>query len=133
MIDKIVSLVDDDPGFVSLVEEVFRQTEFEIDIISFSDGEALIDWAIQNHSVRAVVLLDLNLPDMKGIEIISRIRKLGLYWPIVIFTSSPYIEDVVEAYKGGANSYIKKPYGLNGLRECLRTFVKYWFDYCELP
>lgn len=77
-----------------------------------------------------IVLLDLNLPETDGREVLKQIKENNdlKSIPVVVFTTSDSEKDIEESYESGANTYIVKPVNLDELYEAIDTFKEYWFD-----
>jgi len=123
-----VLLVDDDPAQADLLLEC---SDIATTRWTFAtDGyEALYRLRSDAASLPDLVLLDLNLPGMDGHEVLRTIRSDGRLrlLPVIIFSHSDARRDVIAAYDGGANCYIRKPFGLDELQETiaqLETFMK---------
>jgi CheY-like chemotaxis protein len=85
--------------------------------------------------VPKVILLDLKLPKIDGLDVLKRIKgdERTQLIPVVVLTSSKEQRDVVESYQLGVNSYIVKPVTFEALVDILQTLEKYWFEIVELP
>ena len=82
-----------------------------------------------------VILLDLKLPKIDGLDVLKRLKRDGRTRaiPVVVLTSSKEQSDIVESYDLGVNSYIVKPVTFEALVDILQTLEKYWFEIVELP
>lgn len=82
-----------------------------------------------------MVLLDLNLPKVSGLEVLSQIRASDRtrLLPVVILTSSSEDRDIIESYNLGANSYVRKPVNIDEFTEAVRQLGLYWALISELP
>ena len=82
-----------------------------------------------------MVLLDLNLPRIGGREVLSDIRsnKHLKQIPVVVLTTSVADEDILKSYQIGANAYVTKPVGLNGLIKVVHLLEEFWFTIVKLP
>jgi len=82
-----------------------------------------------------VILLDLKLPKMSGMEVLRSIRQdeFTRFIPVVILTSSAEQEDVIEGYKLGANSYVRKPVDFEQFSEAIKLLGLYWLLWNEPP
>jgi len=106
------------------------------------DGQEAIDYLFytgkysdSKHSPPGVILLDLKLPKVDGIEILRKIKadsKLKII-PVVVLTSSKEERDVVDAYNLGVNSYIRKPVDFDQFTETVRTIGYYWLLINKYP
>jgi two-component system response regulator len=110
-----ILLVDDNPDDVYLTIDAFRKTELINEIIVAKDGVEAIDLLLPadgKPGLRpAIVLLDINMPRMGGLEVLSRLRadQRTRALPVIMLTSSAEDRDVLDSYQSGANSYVQKP------------------------
>src|SRR5690606_8887044 len=83
----------------------------------------------------ALVLLDLNLPKLDGLEVLRRLRAESRtrHVPVVVLTSSREAQDVLRAYQLGANGYVRKPIDFDEFRECARVMLAHWIRLNVLP
>jgi CheY-like chemotaxis protein len=139
MVGELMSeilLVEDNPDDVELTERAFRKSEVEHTIIVARDGIEALDYlfATGKHARRDpytlphLVLLDLKLPRLDGLQVLERIRAnpATSLLPIVILTSSVEPRDLVAAYSVGANSYVRKPVDFAQFHEATRQLALYW-------
>ena len=140
---RSILLVEDNPDDVELTLRAFKKNAILNDIIVVRDGAEALNYffgpqgcAIKgDNSLPAVVLLDLKLPKIDGIEVLRQIRgdvRTKLV-PIVILTSSKDQGDVADSYKMGCNSYVRKPVDFNEFIEAARKLGLYWLMLNELP
>ena len=131
-----ILLVEDNPGDEALTLRAFKKSGITNDVIVAHDGaEALED--LFHHSafadvamtdLPAVVMLDLNLPKIGGLEVLRRIRDnpATRLIPVVILTSSDEEEDRLKGYQIGANSYVRKPVEFNQFASAVQQLGLYW-------
>lgn len=136
----VVLMIEDNPVDVLLIKEAMSYTKILNDLHVFENGlEAIAFLSKQGEHVQAprpdIILLDLNLPGMKGNEILYKIKHdIELQSiPIIIFSSSDTTHDVNHAYDNYANCYIKKPVDFNGYTKIIRGIYDFWFGLAELP
>ena len=132
-----ILLVEDNPDDVELTRLAFAEAGEPHRLHVVSDGAEAVDYLLARgrHADRdgadlpALVLLDLNLPDMSGTDILARIKGDGgpvKRTPVVVLTTSVEPSDVDRAYVLGANSYIQKPVEFDRFVEVVRQFGRYW-------
>jgi len=127
-----VLLVEDNQDDIDLTLHSFRRNNFANEIKIAMDGEEALRYLARSkdgHARPALILLDLKLPKISGLEILENIksdRDLRRI-PVVVLTSSEEAKDVDECYRLGANSYIVKPVDFKRFMEALRTLGFYWF------
>lgn len=129
-------LVEDNPDDVALTQRAFKKSNVANEIIVARDGaEALALLFDKTKELPALVLLDLKLPKVDGLEVLKRIRadEETKLIPVVILTSSKEDEDLKNGYKLGCNSYIRKPVDFNQFAEAVKTLGLYWLVLNEAP
>jgi two-component system, OmpR family, KDP operon response regulator KdpE len=114
-----VLVVDDEPGLVHALAINLRAHQWEV--ATAADGAHALDLAASWHP--NVVLLDLGLPDLSGMEVIAGIRGWS-HVPIVVLSARQHGEDKVEALDAGADDYVTKPFAMNELLARLRAAVR---------
>jgi two-component system, response regulator len=143
MDEKIILLVEDNPDDVALTLRAFKKSNIKNKVIVAKDGVEALDYLhgtgmFAGRDVKdlpVVVMLDLNLPKINGMEVLRNIRQdeLTRLIPVVILTSSAEQKDVVEGYKLGANSYIRKPVDFEQFVEAVKLLGLYWTLWNERP
>lgn len=141
--EKIILLVEDNPDDAALVRRVLKKNNVVNQIVEAHDGAEALDYLFGTgaHAGRdlrqqpQLVLLDLKLPKMDGLEVLHRIRNdpRTRLQPVVILTSSKEEKDVVTSYALGANSYVRKPVDFAEFSEAVRQLGLYWLLFNETP
>ncbi len=131
-----ILLVEDNPSDVELTIHAFKKNNIANRIYVVRDGAEALDFvfavgAYANRDIHhkpRVILLDLKLPKVDGIEVLRRIKSgpRTRVIPVVVLTSSREERDIVESYKLGVNSYIVKPVDFQQFTEAARTIGLYW-------
>lgn len=134
--EKIVLLVEDDVDDVDLTVRAFERARLGNRIDVVRDGEEALDYLFRRgaHADRpdaeepAVVLLDLRLPRLSGLEVLRRMRRdpRTMTLPVVVLSVSDDEPDVAEAYRLGANGYVRKPIGFDAFYQATRALGMYW-------
>jgi CheY-like chemotaxis protein len=126
-----ILLVEDNPMDVDLTIRAFQHNHVVNPVTVLRDGEEALTY-IRNYSTQApmpmLVLLDLKLPRVDGLELLAELRKTTIFKtiPVVVLTSSSEDKDVQTAYQLGANSYIVKPVNFENFIEVAREIELYW-------
>jgi len=141
--DGTILLVEDNQDDEALTLRAFQRNKIRNPIVCVRDGQEALDWLFGEgaHAGRdpadrpAVVLLDLKLPKVDGLEVLRRVRAnpATRLTPIVILTSSREDRDRLEGYSLGANSYIQKPVDFEQFVDSIRQLGLYWLVLNEPP
>ena len=133
---KMILLVEDDPDHELLTIRALKKSNIANDIRVARDGEEAISLLLGETAIQPqVILLDLKLPKIDGLEVLRRIRtsEVTRMLPVVVLTSSDEERDVVRSYQLGVNSYIRKPVNFNDFAEATRQLGMYWLVLNECP
>jgi len=134
-----VLLVEDNPGDVRLIQEVFKEAKIKNVLHVARDGEeAMKMLRLEGENPTRnpdLILLDLNLPKKDGRTVLKEIKKDDKLKciPVVVLTSSIRDEDLIETYKNNANCYIAKPVDLDQLIKVVQNIGEFWLDIVKLP
>ena len=137
-----IIMVEDDEGHARLIERNIRRSGVNNEILPFTDGTSAVNYLFGKdgtgsaHKGQALlVLLDLNLPAIGGLEVLRRIRADDRFrrLPIVILTSSNEDSDKLAGYGLGANSYVRKPVDFRQFSEAVTQLGLYWMLVNEPP
>jgi len=140
---KIILLVEDNPDDVELTMRAFKQNNISNKVVVAKDGAEALDYLFgkgmyAGRDVRntpVVTLLDLKLPKIDGMEVLKTIRQneVTKLLPVVILTSSTQEIDLINGYKLGANSYVRKPVDFTQFVEAIKALGLYWLIWNEAP
>ncbi len=140
---RAILLVEDNPDDVELTLRALKQYHVKNQINVVRDGVEALDYLFgtgayadrDTTTMPAVVILDLKLPKVDGLEVLQRLRadERTKLVPIVILTSSKEEQDMVNSYKFGANSYVQKPVDFTQFIEAARQLGLYWLVINEPP
>ncbi|MEE8374251.1 MAG: response regulator [Dehalococcoidia bacterium] len=143
MKDKVILLVEDNPDDEALTLRALKKSNILNDVAVAHDGVEALDYLFGEGSysdrdtsvMPQVVLLDLKLPKIDGLEVLRRVRadKRTKLLPVVILTSSKEERDMIEGYKLGANSYIRKPVDFVQFGQAVQQLGLYWLVLNESP
>ena len=143
MEDKMILLVEDNPDDEALTLRALKKSHIGNEIFVVRDGAEALDFLFctgayahrDKREMPHMILLDLKLPKVDGLEVLRRIRanERTRLLAVVILTSSNEEQDLLEGYKKGANSYIRKPVDFNQFAEAIRQLGLYWLVLNEPP
>lgn len=143
MNDKVILLVEDNPDDEELTLLALRQSRIMNSVVITRDGVEALDYLYckGNYADRMpckkpqLILLDLKLPKIGGLEVLKKIRanESTRFIPVVVMTSSSEEEDIISSYKLGANSYIRKPVEFHRFVDAVAQLGVYWLLINELP
>ena len=127
-----ILLVEDNIDDIDLTLMAFRRNNIENEVLVAKSGEealVLLHGELsENNMLPTIVLMDINMPGMSGIEALKLIRShpKTRALPVVILTSSKEDQDIIEGYSNGANSYIRKPVNFNEFVNAMKQLGMYW-------
>jgi len=141
--DKPILLVEDNPSDADLTKRALARGHISNVLVIAEDGQEALDYLFGTGAyigrdvtqLPAVVLLDLKLPRVDGLEVLRRIRTetLTRRMPVVILTSSKEEQDLAASYDLGVNSYIRKPVDFEQFAQAIQTLGLYWLVLNEEP
>jgi two-component system response regulator len=133
---KVILLVEDNPRDEALTLRALKKNNIANDVIVARDGVEALDHFFGDRAASGastkvmpqLVLLDLKLPKVDGLEVLRRLRadERTKRLPIVVFTSSSEEEDMIKSYELGANSYVRKPVDFDQFLEATKQLGLYW-------
>lgn len=139
----IILLIEDNPDDVELTRRALSRSNVANELVVVTDGAEALDYlfargeyaARDMSATPAVVLLDLKLPKIDGLEVLRRIRsdERTRLLPVVILTSSNQENDIRDSYELGANSYVRKPVDFEQFVEATTTLGLYWLVVNQPP
>lgn len=144
MENKWILLVEDNADDEELTRRALKKNKILNELVVARDGAEALEYLLSNgnqdarhckSNLPALVLLDLKLPKIDGLEVLRRLReneKTALV-PVVILTSSKEEQDIANAYKSGCNSYIRKPVDFIQFNDAIQNMGLYWLMLNELP
>jgi len=141
--DKIILLVEDNPDDEALTLRALKKNNIANEVVVARDGEEALDYLFATGAYQGrdtdvmptVILLDLKLPRVDGLEVLRRLRsdERTKFLPVVILTSSDEEQDIIKSYNLGANSYVRKPVQFTRFSEAVRQLGLYWLLLNEPP
>lgn len=143
MTKKKILLVEDNHDDVELTLRALKKSNIINEVVVAKDGVEALDYLFGTGSyagrdlrdMPAVILLDLNLPKINGLEVLEKIRSDGSakHIPVVILTSSKEESDLINGYNLGCNSYIRKPVDFIQFSDAVKNLGIYWLLLNEVP
>lgn len=143
MDNKMILLVEDNPDHELLTVRALKKNNIAEGLVIARDGAEALDYLFGTgeyvgrdlNQMPAVILLDLQLPKIGGLEVLRRLRadRRTQLLPVVILTSSDEERDMITGYKFGANSYIRKPVEFENFIEATRQLGVYWLNLNQSP
>ena len=136
MRDNLILLIEDNPDDVELTRLALRETDLPTKMVVARDGVEAIEALLGEQAIRPqLVLLDLKLPKLNGLDVLQRMRadERTRNLPVVVLTSSLEDEDLARCYALGANSYVRKPVDFARFVDVVNRLGIYWLVLNELP
>ncbi len=132
MNERTILLVEDNPDDEALTLRAFRKSNIANEVVVMRDGAEALAYLFPGNGdavpCPALVLLDLNLPKVGGLEVLHQMRadERTQMIPVVVLTSSKLEEDVLDSYRNGANAYVRKPVKFSDFTEAVHTLGVFW-------
>lgn len=132
---KLILLVEDNPDHEALTLRALRKNNIANQVVVAHDGAEALDLLFEKRLIPQVILLDLKLPKVDGLDVLKRLRQdpRTELLPVVVLTSSDEERDLVSSYKLGANSYVRKPVDFLEFIEATRQLGMYWLVVNQAP
>lgn len=133
--NKTILVIEDNENDQFLIMRSIRKHNIANDIRVVSDGREALDYLQHkgkyeksDHNMPHLILLDLKLPKISGLDVLKEIRKHPKteLTPVIILTSSDEEKDIISSYKLGANSYVKKPIDFTEFADAIKSLGLYW-------
>ncbi|MBX0298054.1 response regulator [Haloarcula nitratireducens] len=134
-----ILLVEDNPAVARLVIEAFEEAQLDQEVVFVSSGEAALEKLPGHHGsdefTPAFILLDIDLPGIDGLTVVSEIRETAATesLPIVLFSSTRDPDTISEGYRRGANAYVQKPADYAEMVQFADVLNTFWFQVANLP
>lgn len=130
-----ILLVEDNPTDAMMTQEAFAENGIETRLHVVEDGIKAIDYLHSAAEPPCLIVLDLNLPRMSGIEFLEVIKADDAFKsiPVVVLTTSKARDDIAKAYASHANCYITKPVDFQVFVEVIKSLDEFWFGFATLP
>ena len=133
MRDQTIMLVEDNPDDEALTLRALKKNNILNEVFVAHDGAEALEYLFPDGGragaqLPGLILLDLKLPKVNGLEVLRRIRadQRTQLVPIVVLTSSKEQEDILDSYQGGANGYVRKPVNFTDFSDAVRTLGMFW-------
>ena len=143
MSQKMIMVVEDNPDDEELTLRALRQAKIANEIVVTRDGNEALEFVFGKgqyagrnlERMPAVILLDLKLPKLSGLEVLKQLRSdpRTKLIPVVVLTSSSEDEDMLRSYQSGANSYVRKPVEFSAFANAVSQLGLYWMLLNESP
>ncbi|MEO5561883.1 MAG: response regulator [Chitinophagaceae bacterium] len=135
-----ILLVEDNEGDVVLAREALKEARIKNMITVITDGEKALEYLFckenfKNSRLPDLILLDMNLPKVNGMEVLAKIKadEMLKIIPVVMLTTSTSEQDVKDAYRNYVNCYINKPINLEEFINVIKNIENFWLNTVKLP
>ena len=132
-----ILLVEDNEGDIVLAREALEEARIKNKITVITDGEKALEYLFCNDNNRKpdLILLDMNLPKVNGLEVLAKIKadEALKIIPVVMLTTSTSEQDVLDAYRNYVNCYINKPIDLEEFIVVIKNIESFWLNTVKLP
>ena len=140
MMKKLILLIEDNTSDIELTRRALQKSHVANELLVLEDGQEALDYFFgdsnrSNDQMPALILLDLKLPKVDGLQVLKEIREheSTRHLPVVILTTSNEERDIIDSYSLGANSYILKPVDFNQFVDAVQQLGLYWLVINQPP
>ncbi|MEO8403048.1 MAG: response regulator [Chitinophagaceae bacterium] len=130
-----ILLVEDNEGDIILTKEALKEGKLKNEIVVARDGEAALELLANTAVLPDLILLDINLPKLNGLEVLAAIKKddrLKMI-PVIMLSTSSAEKDIITSYNSHANCFITKPVDLTSFIDVIRSIEDFWISIVKLP
>jgi len=129
-----ILVIEDNQAEIDLIQSCLNEIKKEDYIHFIKNGEEAIEYAITHPNRIKIILLDLNLPKMKGDEVLSRLKKSKKTKniPVVIFSTSSDPDEIKKTYLLGSNSFVTKPMGIKKFKKAISSIYDFWIEHNQI-
>lgn len=127
MVKKIL-LGEDNPIEADFIKYLLEDYTY-INLDHFLNGSQLMEHLKEHELLYDLVIMDIKMPDISGIDIVKHIRGMGNICPIIILSTSNHTNDINDSYDAGVNSYLVKPIDFKQFKEMFHNVIMYWLKY----
>jgi len=131
-----VIIIEDDADDQLLLQEIFKELNYPNEIIIMNDGEAALEFLTNGNKNPFLILSDINLPKLSGIELRLKLKidaDINLKCiPYLFFTTAANHQSVIDAYSASVQGFFTKPNSIAGLKEQIKIIMEYWL-HCSAP
>jgi CheY-like chemotaxis protein len=130
-----ILLVEDNEGDIVLTQEALKDGKIKNNITIARDGQEALDWLDSGVPLPDLILLDINLPKLNGLEVLTSIKtepRLKSI-PVIMLSTSDEQNDIMSSYNNYANCFITKPVDFNRFIDVVRTIETFWISIVKLP
>ena len=133
-----IALVEDNPADAEMLKVALEQTDFAVEIVVLPDGAEALKYLTSATPARPpcdLLILDLNLPRMNGLEVLEKVREVDYLkaLPVVVMSGSKNRAEIDRCYALGANAYVYKSNDLDEIYARAKRLMDFWFDCAKLP
>ncbi len=130
-----ILMVEDNEGDIILMQEALREARIANQVMVARDGQQALDLLQDEDSRPDLILLDINLPKVNGLEVLATIKKDASLQiiPVIVLTTSSSDKDILTSYANHANCFINKPVDLDSFMEIIRSIESFWISIVRLP
>lgn len=145
-VHPVIAIVEDSDedfySFVRATQKLNLPERSPYKLVRFQDGDEALDYLFRQGEYQGLaspqpvaILLDLNLPNTDGREVIHKVKQHPILQliPIIVLTTSNSLQDIQTCYQYGANSYLLKPMGVSEMQQTVQALFRYWFELAILP